>query len=55
VDGHPVGTTPVLDLTIGAGVHRLRVEHPGFDTYEQTIMVTAGQRLLITDITLRRH
>jgi len=55
IDGRVVGNTPVLDLRVAPGPHRVRVERPGFEPYEQNISVVAGQRLRITDISLAKQ
>jgi len=55
IDGRVVGNTPVLDLRVAPGAHRVRVERPGFEPYERDISVVAGQRLRITDISLAKQ
>jgi len=52
LDGRPIGNTPLIDLTVSAGQHRLRVEREGFRPYDRMIQVAPGQRLRITDIAL---
>jgi len=55
IDGRAVGNTPVLDLRIAPGAHRVRVQRPGFEPYERVISVVAGRRLRITDISLAKQ
>ncbi|HVH68064.1 MAG TPA: PEGA domain-containing protein [Gemmatimonadales bacterium] len=52
IDGRPVGNTPLIDITLPAGTHRLRVERDGFRPYDRMISLAPGQRLRITDIAL---
>ena len=53
VDGRLMGNTPKADLPISAGWHRVRVVHDGFEPFEQTIQVPAGQDVRLTSIVLR--
>jgi eukaryotic-like serine/threonine-protein kinase len=52
VDGRPVGNTPLIDVTLSPGAHRLRVQRDGFRPYDRMIALASGQRLRITDIAL---
>ena len=40
-------------LAIAAGWHRVRVVHDGFEPFEQTIQVPAGQDVRLASIALR--
>jgi len=53
VDGRPMGNTPKAGLAIAAGWHRVRVVHDGFEPFEQTIQVPAGQDVRLASIALR--
>jgi serine/threonine-protein kinase len=53
LDGRPVGQTPLVDLAVTPGRHRLRITRPGFDPYEQDIEIASGQRVALTDIVLK--
>ena len=54
VDGRLVGNTPIVDLRLRAGQHRLRLERPGFRPYEQVVNLAPGQTLRITGIVLQQ-
>jgi tRNA A-37 threonylcarbamoyl transferase component Bud32 len=54
IDGDSVGNTPVFDLTVSAGTHRLRILRQGYLPVERTLDLTSGQALRLTDITLKR-
>lgn len=53
VDGRPVGNTPVVDLPVPAGEHRLRLTRDGFEPHEQVVVVATGETLRLTGIVLR--
>ncbi|HEX9611574.1 MAG TPA: PEGA domain-containing protein, partial [Gemmatimonadales bacterium] len=53
MDGRLVGNTPVVDLRLSAGQHRLRLVRPGFKPHEQVVYVAPGQTLRITGIVLQ--
>ncbi|MGE5803903.1 MAG: serine/threonine-protein kinase [Gemmatimonadota bacterium] len=55
VDGRLVGNTPVVDLRLPAGQHRLRLERVGFRPHEQVVNLAPGQRLRITGIVLQQE
>jgi hypothetical protein len=55
VDGRAVGDTPVLDVQVQPGTHRLRIERDGFEPYERIITLTPGQRLKLTGIALEER
>ena len=56
VDGQLVGNTPKANLSIAAGAHTIRVVRDGFEPYERSIQVEAGQVVRLTDIALTaRH
>lgn len=43
IDREPVGTTPLEALAVKAGEHSVSVEGEDFPTYEETILITAGE------------
>ena len=53
VDGRLVGNTPVVDLRLPAGQHRLRLERVGFRPHEEVVNLAPGQTLRITGIVLQ--
>jgi serine/threonine protein kinase len=53
VDGRAVGTTPLRALTLVAGDHAVRLEHPLFDPLVLTTVVRAGLTTEL-DVDLRR-
>jgi len=53
IDDVLIGNTPRVGLRIAAGTHRLRIARDGFESYELTFRVAAGQDLRITDIVLK--
>jgi serine/threonine-protein kinase len=53
VDGGPLGNTPLVNVPVSPGAHRLRVVHDGFQPYEVAIHVQSGQELRMTDIVLQ--
>lgn len=52
VDDALIGNTPQVSLPVLAGAHRLRVVRDGFEPFDLTIRVAAGQELRFTDIVL---
>jgi tRNA A-37 threonylcarbamoyl transferase component Bud32 len=48
VDGEPRGTGPVTVRGLPDGAHTVRVEAPGFDSYEHTIMVPEVESLTVS-------
>jgi PEGA domain-containing protein len=54
LDGRILGDTPILHLEIASGVHRVTVRRDGFEPFVQVIHAGPGERLRLTDITLRR-
>jgi serine/threonine protein kinase len=42
IDGRDVGSTPVVEYTVPAGRHTVRVERPGFKTKSETVDVGAN-------------
>jgi hypothetical protein len=55
VDGKIVGTTPIDRITLGAGVHVVRVKNPAYDVWEGRVVVRPGQtERLIVDLTQGR-
>jgi hypothetical protein len=55
LDGRPVGDTPVLDLQVSPGPHRVRIERDGFQPFERLITVAPGQNLKLTGIALEER
>jgi hypothetical protein len=43
VDGRQIGVGRALDVSVPSGSRRLRVAAPGYEPYEETISVTAGE------------
>jgi len=54
VDGRLVGNTPVTDLRLPAGQHRLRLERAGFRPHEEVVNLAPGQTLRITRVVLQQ-
>jgi len=42
IDGREVGSTPVVEFTVPAGRHTVRVERPGFKTKSESVDVGAN-------------
>ena len=55
VDGRLVGNTPVVDLRLPAGQHRLRLERVGFRPHEEVVNLAPGQTLRRTGIVLQQE
>jgi serine/threonine-protein kinase len=53
IDGARVGHTPATELPIGVGPHTIRVVKDGYVPYEQTITVSPGEQVRLTDIKLK--
>ncbi len=43
IDGSVVGKTPLYDFSVSPGSHRIQVLRSGYDTYLETITVSAGR------------
>lgn len=54
LDGRRIGNTPIIDLRVPWGEHRLRISRDGFIPYERWLEIQPGEELRITDIILRR-
>jgi serine/threonine-protein kinase len=52
VDGQLIGNTPRANLALSAGPHAIRVLREGYEPFERTVQVGAGQTVRLTDITL---
>lgn len=52
IDGEFVGNTPLVELSVPAGTHIVRVERPGFETHVRAIAVLEGQSVRLTGIRL---
>lgn len=48
IDGKSVGATPLLKLTVAAGHHRIRLEHPTLGKREIAVQLASGETKLIT-------
>jgi hypothetical protein len=55
LDGRPLDATPLVDVPVSPGAHRLRIERPGYRPYETTIRAVAGSRVRIIDVVLVRE
>lgn len=44
IDGRPIAYTPVSDLPVDVGTHRIRVERPGYEPFETTVSVGRDER-----------
>jgi serine/threonine protein kinase len=55
VDGQSIGNTPRANIQLPAGTHRLRIVREGYDPFERTITVGAGETVRLTDIVLVEH
>jgi len=55
VDGRLVGNTPVVDLRLPAGQHRLRLQRVGFRPHEEVVNLAPGQTLRVTAIVLQQE
>ena len=54
VDGHKIGSTPLSEVSIHSGEHRIVVEKPGYDVYRKTIRVRKGSsRSLYVDLSTK--
>ena len=52
IDGVAVGNTPKANLAVAAGSHSIRVVREGYETWERTVQVGAGEAVRLTDIVL---
>ena len=52
MDGQLVGNTPKANLSLAPGSHAVRVVREGYEPFERTIQVAAGQSVRLTDIVL---
>jgi serine/threonine-protein kinase len=48
LDGHLVGTTPVVDARVAAGSHVVRVDRTGFLPWTSAVQIVTGQRSRLT-------
>ena len=54
IDGDSVRNTPVFNLAVRAGTHRLRIQQRGYLPVDTTVDVQPGQELRLTNIVLQR-
>jgi serine/threonine-protein kinase len=54
VDGRHIGPTPVVDLELPPGRHRLQITRAGYETYEQDLEIASGDRIRLTAIVLKQ-
>jgi len=54
IDGVYVGDAPLLGTEVGAGVHWIRVERPGYEPHVEYVVVEPAQALRLTGIILKR-
>jgi hypothetical protein len=54
IDGVYVGNTPLLGTEVGAGVHWIRIERPGYEPHVEYVVVEPSQALRLTGIILKR-
>jgi len=52
IDGVVVGNTPKANLSVAAGSHTIRVVREGYEPWERTVQVGAGEAVRLTDIVL---
>ncbi len=52
VDGRLIGNTPLRNVRLSPGTHRVRVERDGYVPFERTVRVATGQVIRLTDIVL---
>lgn len=55
IDDKPAGNTPLLNATLPAGLHRIRIMREGYVPYETVIFVEGGQLVRLVEITLERR
>lgn len=53
IDDQLVGNTPRANVALTPGEHRLRIVREGYEPFEQTVRVRAGEELRLTDIRLQ--
>jgi hypothetical protein len=53
VDGHRVGRTPLIEVPIAAGAHRVRLERDGYMPLERDITVESGAEIRLTGLRLQ--
>ena len=53
MDGKPYGSTPLPEaISLRAGAHLVRVQHPGFEVWERQVTIRAGEsQKLLVDLT----
>jgi hypothetical protein len=54
IDGVYVADTPLLGIEVGAGLHSIRIERPGYEPHVEYVVVEPAQALRLTGIILKR-
>ena len=54
LDGDSIGPTPVQDLRVPPGRHRLRLVREGYESVAQELEIASGTRQTIANVTLKR-
>jgi hypothetical protein len=52
LNGQVIGPTPVLAIKVPPGVHRIRIERPGFRVFTREIRILPGTPLRLADVVL---
>ncbi len=52
LDERLVGNTPIADLVVPPGTHRLRIMRDGYRSFERQIRIAANERLRLVDLEL---
>jgi len=55
VDGQLIGNTPRANISVAPGSHTIRVVREGYEPFERTVRVAAGDTVRITDIVLEQR
>ncbi len=52
LNGRPIGYTPVSELPVDVGPHRIKIERPGYEPFETTITVSREERVRLPTVQL---
>ena len=52
LNGRPVGYTPVWELPVDVGTHRIRIDRPGYQPFETTVTVSRDERVRLPTVQL---